>query len=198
MYGSTSLGGLGNDSQDEHTRGGLGTIFRISPDGALSTLVVFNGFNGSGPSALQRSSDGTLYGITSDSGATNTANRYEEYSWRPFKGAGTIFKISATGKFQTLVLFYGPNGLSPDSFIVGKDGNFYGTTASGGTQNLGTIFRLTPNGSFTTLYSFTESSGSWPCRTTLMQAADGNLYGTTTRRGENQCGSIFRLSLSSR
>jgi uncharacterized repeat protein (TIGR03803 family) len=61
---------------------------------------------------------------------------------------------------------------------------------------VGTIFKLTPNGTFTTLYSFSESGGTWPNRITLMQGIDGNFYGTTTRCGKNQCGSIFRLTIT--
>jgi uncharacterized repeat protein (TIGR03803 family) len=195
LYGTTSYGGLNNTNHLSPDEGGdgLGTVFKISSDGSLSTLHVFKGVDGTGPSAIRQALDGTLYGITVNDGATNTANPYEVYAWRPFTGAGTIFKISPTGKFTTLVLFYGANGKNPDSFILGNDGNFYGTTEGGGANNLGTIFKLTLDGKFTTLYSFTEGSGSWPNLTSLIKGEDGNLYGTTTRRGKNQCGSIFRL-----
>ncbi len=200
LYGTTSEGGLGwlrhNNLTNEFSDNGFGTVFRISKDGALSTLIAFNGYNGMFASAIAQSRDGSVYGITTAGGATNTANRYKQYEWQPFSGAGTIFKISPDGRFTTLVLFDGVNGKNPVSFILGNDGNFFGTTDGGGANNVGTIFRLTPNGKLTTLYSFTENGGTWPNHTTLIQGKDGNLYGTTTRCGKNQCGSIFRLTLS--
>ena len=198
FYGTTSFGGPDNTPPTEYTRDGFGTVFKLSADGALSTVVTFNGYNGKGCNAIQQSTDGALYGISPDGGATNTANRYEEDSWQPFSGSGTIFRISANGTFETLVLFRGPNGSNPVSLTLAKDGNLYGTTAGGGAHNFGTIFRLEPNGKFTTLYSFTEDSGSFPSYfSSLVQGADGNLYGTTSRRGRFKCGSIFRLVLTS-
>jgi uncharacterized repeat protein (TIGR03803 family) len=190
LYGTTSSGGLQYVvPTDNGAPDGSGTVFKITPDGAMSTLIVFNGCNGICPSSLIQNSDGSLYGITSFGGATNTANMNESYSWQPFSGAGTVFKITPRGKLSTLVVFNGTNGASPNSFILGKDGNFYGTTAS-------SIFKMTRSGKLTTLYLFTEGSGTWQTYSTLMQGADGNLYGTTSRRGKNQCGSIFRLSFT--
>lgn len=55
--------------------------------------------------------------------------------------------------------------------IEGSDGNFYGTTDSGGAHDLGTIFRLTPFGQFTVLYSFCSSCGYSP--NGIIQVADG-------------------------
>jgi uncharacterized repeat protein (TIGR03803 family) len=199
LYGTTSFGGFGwlvhNNLTNQFSEYGYGTLFKITPHGAFSTLAAFNGYNGQGPTAIRLSKDGSLYGITSNGGATNTANPDETYAWQPFSGSGTIFKITPKGEFKTLVLFNGVKGSNPDSFILGNDGNFYGTTSGGGANNLGTIFKLTPNGTFTTLYSFTEGSGSWPNGFRLMQGIDRNLYGTTKRSGQNQCGSIFRLTL---
>ena len=198
FYGTASFGGPDKTPPTEYTRGGFGTVFKLSADGALSTVATFNGYNGKGCNAFQQCADGTLYGISPDGGSTNTANPYEEYSWQPFSGSGTIFRISATGTVETLVLFRGPNGSNPASLTLGKNGNLYGTTAGGGAHNFGTIFRLEPNGKFTTLYSLTEDSGSFPSYfSSLVQGADGNLYGTTSRRGRFKCGSIFRLALTS-
>lgn len=196
LYGTTSSGGRStNNMLYAYDSGGFGTLFKISPERKLTTLHDFSGVDGTGPLDAQQTPGGDLYGITINDGATNTANPDEAYSWRPFVGSGTIFEITKQGYFKTLVLFYGKNGANPDSFILGRDGNFYGATIGGGAHNLGTIFKLTPNGKFTTLYSFTEGGGTWPNKISIMQGMDGNLYGTTTRCGKNQSGSIFCLTI---
>ena len=87
--------------------------------------------------------------------------------------------------------------------IQATDGNFYGTTYYNGASNGGTIFNITPNGTLTTLYSFacSESSckgGEFPSAA-LVQARDGDFYGTTSRGGAGACpqgcGTVFRLSV---
>ena len=72
-------------------------------------------------------------------------------------GAGTVFKIAPSGILTTVYSFTGGNdGAYPEAGLVqGSDGNFYGTTTSGGTNNAGTVFKISPNGALTTLYSFT-------------------------------------------
>ena len=169
LYGVTGDGGLAwlqrNNLTNEFCENGFGTVFKMTPDGKVATLTAFNGYNGMHPTAIAQAHDGTLFGITIRGGATNTASRYEEYEWSPFRGEGTVFKLAPNGRLTTLVLFYGGNGKNPESFILGNDGNFYGTTAAGGANNLGLVFKLTPTGKFTALYSFTEGSGTWPCRT---------------------------------
>jgi uncharacterized repeat protein (TIGR03803 family) len=90
-------------------------------------------------------------------------------------------------------------GRNPQSgMILANDGNFYGTTASGGEYGSGTIFRMTPAGELTTLVVFTGNGainkGRFPNR--LMQASDGNLYGTTRTGGSVDSGTIFRVTMS--
>ena len=199
IYGTTSQGGIDwlvrNNLTNQYCGDGFGTVFKISPRTGLTTIAAFNGENGLGPTNIRLTKDGNLYGITADGGATNAAPPDGTFSWRPFTGAGTVFKISPEDRLTTVVLFNGTNGQNPDSLILGNDDNFYGTTAHGGANSLGTIFKLTPNGKFTTLYSFAEGSGSWPNRFSVIQGLDGNLYGTTARSGKNGSGSIFRLTI---
>jgi uncharacterized repeat protein (TIGR03803 family) len=64
--------------------------------------------------------------------------------------------------------------------MLGLDSNFYGYSG-GGANNAGTIFQMTPAGALTTLYSFGGSDGA-PVGT-LIQAADGNIYGATAGGG---------------
>jgi uncharacterized repeat protein (TIGR03803 family) len=80
---------------------------------------------------------------------------------------------------------------------LGKDGNFYGTTAAGGVNQAGTVFMVTPAGKLTTLYSFCAENGcgdgAQPTPV-LVQGGHGSLYGTTARGGANGAGTIFRLT----
>jgi uncharacterized repeat protein (TIGR03803 family) len=58
---------------------------------------------------------------------------------------GTAFKITPTGNLTTLHSFSGSpsEGAGPVAGLVqGSDGNFYGTTALGGTHGVGTVFSL--------------------------------------------------------
>ena len=95
---------------------------------------------------------------------------------------------AATATLKTLHIFTGPDGNAPQAGLaLGTNGNFYGTTSYGGTNNncidgCGTIFEITPDGAFTSLHSFTNYDGSNP-RSGLVQASDGNLYGMTAGGG---------------
>jgi len=75
--------------------------------------------------------------------------------------------------------------------IQGADGNLYGT-GSGGTYGEGTVFKLTPDGGLTVLYNFSGPDGSAPSQ--LIQATDGNFYGTTSYGGVYGSGTVFRIT----
>ena len=108
----------------------------------------------------------------------------------------------------TLHSFDGTDGDLPfASLIQGMDGNFYGTTAQGGTSGAcyggcGTVFKITPGGTLTTLHSFDDTDGKTPAAP-LVQAINGVFYGTTIAGGANDncnyegdigCGTVFSLS----
>jgi len=172
LYGTTLEGGSYND----------GTVFRMTTQGGLTTLAAFNGLDGADPSAvLVQGADGNLYGTTEE-GGTN--------------GAGTIFKITPAGALTTLYTFTGLNdGAIPIAGLVqGVDGNFYGVTYLGGVDGFGTVFELTPSGAFTVLYSFTGGADGASPWGGLMQARDGNLYGTTTSGGTYGYGTVFQIA----
>ncbi len=80
--------------------------------------------------------------------------------------------------------FNGSDGMNPyrAALVQGIDGNFYGTTEMGGTDNYGVVFRMTPDGTVTVLHQFVGSDGTWPS-SGLIQDAAGNLYGTTRGGG---------------
>ncbi len=194
FYGMSSLGGANNG----------GTIFRVTPSGLLKTLYSFcalancaDGEYPSGTLALAR--DGNLYGTTEDGGAFGNA----------YKG-GTIFEITPDGALTTLYSFCSQinsqmnctDGENPyGGLIEAKDGNFYGTTAAGGTNPGagGTVFRITPQGTLTTIYNFCGtadcSDGSYAVGS-LMQATNGDFYGTTIGTGSSRSaeGTVFKVT----
>ena len=174
---------------------GSGTVFRMTPDGTVTTMYSFCSITGCLDGAqpagtLIQAADGNLYGTTAAGGTS---------------GNGTVFRISLTGTLSTLHSFDGTDGSDPMAGLVqARDGNFYGTTQNGGQDNCqpsgcGTIFRITPTGAFTLLYSFSGTDGANP-DAGLLQAADGNLYGSATSGGlgcqSANCGTLFAITTS--
>jgi uncharacterized repeat protein (TIGR03803 family) len=189
FYGTTSGGG---------TNGGHGTVFKISTNGALTSLYSFTGGkDGANPyGALVQGSDGNFYGTTT-SGGTNDV----EYG-----GDGTVFKIGTNGALTSLYSFtWGKDGAFPRAALVqGSDGNFYGTTEYGGTNGLGTVFKISTGGALTSLYSFTGGTDGADPQGGLVQGSDGDLYGTTLRGGNFiiltdhpfSFGTVFKITTS--
>jgi uncharacterized repeat protein (TIGR03803 family) len=161
FYGTTAYGGVSGD----------GTVFEVTTNGTLTTLVSFTGTNGSHPvAALVRGSDGNYYGTT-ENGGTNGNN-------------GTVFQMTPTGMLTTLVSFNGANGSYPVAALVeGANSNFYGTTMLGGADNGGTVFEMTYAGKLATLVSFDGANG-WVPVAAMVQGINGNLYGTTDSGGD--------------
>src|SRR6185503_9384474 len=88
-------------------------------------------------------------------------------------GFGTVYRMTPDGALTTLIQFSQANGAFPNAGLVqGNDGNFYGTTYSGGTANLGTVFKITTNGVLTTLVTCIASNGGHPSAS-LVQGTDG-------------------------
>jgi uncharacterized repeat protein (TIGR03803 family) len=172
-----------------------GTIFEITPGGKLTTLHTFHGTDGSSPNGtLVQAANGNFYGTTVQGGANCSV-----------VGCGTVFKMTPAGKLTTLYSFCSQTGCTDGVGPIGglvqaTDGNFYGTTSQGGVigscgnYGCGTIFRITPTGTLTTLHSFDGSDGATP-QAGLMQATNGNLYGTTTLGGASNNGTVFSLSV---
>jgi len=111
----------------------------------------------------------------------------------------TAVAISSPAQtLNTLHSFTGSDGSDPyASLLQASDGNFYGTTSAGGANNNGTVFQLTPSGTLTTLHSFNQfilDDGNQPYGW-LIEARDGNLYGTTAHGGVGRQGTIYRVTL---
>ncbi len=163
---------------------GFGTIFQLTPAGAVNTLVSFDDTDGSAPSpVLIRGSDGNFYG-TAESGGAN--------------GWGIVFKMSLSGAFSNLYSFTGgaDGGAPIPGLVQAADGNFYGTTYEQGADAYGTVFEITPSGTFTTRYAFTGGTDGGAPWGGLVQASDGNLYGTTQLGGTYGFGTVFQLAPS--
>ena len=108
--------------------------------------------------------------------------------------------VSVGGQLPMESTLYAFNaGASPQApLIQAKDGNFYGTTAFGGTHGGGSVFRITPQGAETQLYSFVPNSisdGNQPLAG-LLQASDGNFYGTAQSGGKYTEGVVFKITAS--
>jgi uncharacterized repeat protein (TIGR03803 family) len=184
FYGTTS--GLGGASD--------GTIFSVTPAGALTTLYTFCAKTGCSDgkqpyAGLILGSDGNFYGTTHEGGT---------------KHHGTVYTITPAGERTTLYNFCSlascADGWHPhDVLIQGANGNFYGTTKHGGANADGTIFEITPKGSLRVLHSFDSTDGAKPTDG-LILATDGNFYGTTGAGGDlscqppTGCGTIFRIT----
>jgi uncharacterized repeat protein (TIGR03803 family) len=105
----------------------------------------------------------------------------------------------------TLHVFDYKDGFVANGLTQALDGNFYGTTASGGfgcgqNNGCGTLFKMTPDGTFTTLLKFNGAAGAAPLAN-LRQTTDGNLYGTTYSGGSGcfvGCGTAFKISSAGR
>jgi uncharacterized repeat protein (TIGR03803 family) len=186
LYGTTQNGGTNNVAM-----GGLGTVFKITTTGILTTLVSFDFTNGANPWAqLTLANDGNFYGTADGGGIYNVM----------YGGYGTVFKITTNGTLTCLASFNGTNGAYPVAALVqGTDGYLYGTTQYGGTNDvatggLGTIFRITTNGSLTSLYSFTGGIDGFDPQAPLTFGTDGNLYGTTSEGGVGGNGTVFQFT----
>jgi uncharacterized repeat protein (TIGR03803 family) len=177
FYGTTAAGGEG-----------AGTVFAMTPQGTVTTLYKFCSTDscrdGSHPIAgLTQGTDENFYGTTSSGGAAN---------------AGTVFAVTTGGRLNRLHSFNTTDGADPHAELIqASDGNFYGTTELGGANGGGTVFQITPEGTLTTLHNFCTlancADGETPVAG-LVQATDGNLYGTTELGGANGSGTIFQIT----
>lgn len=180
----------------------------------LTTLANFNGTDGwQAEGALVQGADGSLYGTTYLGGYLHCNGT----------GCGTVYKFTPDGKLITLYVFCNntfpncPDGANPAGPTQATDGNFYGTTFLGGTgvgsadnvcrnesttHGCGTVFRITPAGKLATIYNFCSQpnciDGTYPTGG-LIQAANGEFYGTTTLGGAStnaqfSYGTVFEIT----
>ncbi len=193
FYGTTSNGGANGD----------GTVYKITPTGIETVLYSFGAspVDATAPfGSLIQASDGNFYGATLGGGAQGFCD---------IGPCGTVYKITPAGVETVLHSFaYGaspPDAYAPvGSLIQASDGNFYGMAGGGANLcnsnigrllNCGAVYTITPAGVETVLYSFgaSASDGYAPVGS-LIQASDGNFYGTTGNGGTNSFGTVFKIT----
>lgn len=159
-----------------------GTLYKFNLKNGISDLVTFKGGNSNAPiGTLIQANDSNLYGMTQTGGL----------------GQGTIFKCSTSGSFTTLVQFNNVNGDWPNGGVIQAiDGNLYGVTGGGGTTGQGIAFKCSTSGTISTLYNFGSSGIGVLPYGGLVQANDGNLYGTTNEGGALNKGTVYKFTLS--
>ena len=171
LYGTTHAGGA-SDS---------GTLFRVSPSGALTRLHDFADGGGQDPTELLLAADGNFYGTATAGGA---------------HGGGTVFRLGSDDSFATIHDFDGATeGAVPVAGLLQVGAFLYGATRYGGASGLGTIFRIDLAGNLTTLHDFDSADGAGPVAA-LILGSDGNLYGTTADGGAGDQGTVFFMDLS--
>jgi len=184
LYGTTAYGGKFSCPPN----GGCGTVFSLTEDGKITRDFSFNEIDGAYPfGGLIQTSNGAIFGTTSSGGLRGQG--------------GSIFEFTPSGKLVTIYNFCSQTGCADGdapsaSLLHARDGNFYGATCEGGAFDNGTIFKVSPSGVFTSLHSFNGlGDGSCPYGP-LMQATNGQIYGTTSGGGSTQYGTIFSLAAS--
>ncbi len=182
FYGTTSFGGPPAEPA------GNGTIFRVEPTGGITTLYVFPGGSGGAfPRPIVQGIDGALYG-TAYGGIEIQATQF----------GGFVFRFDPVSReMRRLHEFGGPDGRTPlGPLFQAGDGFFYGTSQRGGAANAGVVYKVDANGVFSLMHALAAgfpSEGSGP-KGGVVQASDGNFYGTTEYG--TYYGTIFRMDAS--
>src|ERR1043166_1239458 len=181
-FGGLTLGSDGNlygvtkGSRYGDPGAALGTLFRVTTNGDLTTLFDFRSTNWGNPASyLTLGSDGNLYGTTDGVIFSSTTN-------------GVVTKLKSLSHSNPADGY----ALSFCQLTETSNGWFYGTALYGGTTDGGTIFKVRTNGEFATLASSNGTNGTRPLSPIL--GPDQNLYGVTLGGGTSSNGTIFRMS----
>jgi len=181
LYGTTTLGG---------PAGSLGTLFKMTLDGELTTLnsfcvetcadVAFE------PFGMIQASNGNFYGTTQFGGLNS---------------GGTLFEMTPTGQFRVVYNFCSQANCTDGEYPVAppmqaNNGDFYGT-AGGGSTGGGVIYKLTAAGSYKVIYNFcSQANCADPGGSALVEDVGGNFYGTGGMSDAYRWGVIFKITPS--
>jgi uncharacterized repeat protein (TIGR03803 family) len=196
------------------------TIYRVTPGGVYTDLATIPDQGLAGD--LIQGSDGHLYGVTDKhfvrvtlEGAVSVLRVLPEFSGGVFRGglaegddgnfygltwlggefaAGIALRITPGGALTTLRSMTDDEATSNRSLMKASDGFFYGHIGGRGGDRLGRLFRMAPDGTTTVLHEFTGGAGGAYPSGGLVEASDGNLYGTTVLGGTHDRGTVYRLS----
>jgi uncharacterized repeat protein (TIGR03803 family) len=181
IYGVTYIGGT-------H---GLGTLFKMAPDGTETILRSFGkGRDGAFPRSQPAidESTGTIYGTTNGGGGSINCDG----------GCGTIWEYAAGGDYKVLHKFHFTDGSQPVGKLLRDTmGNLYGITTNGGANNEGEVFEYAASGKFKVLHTFAGTDGAYP-ECSLIQDRAGNMYGTTEGGGASNDGTVFEIQSNGR
>lgn len=173
-YGTTQFGGsIGS---------GYGTVFKITPAGTFTSLHSFN-----------NTTDG--YEPFAGLALANTGEFFGTTAGGPGADFGTVFKITSKGVYTLLHSFIDSDGWEPEGVLLqATSGKLFGTTVRGGAGGLGEVFTVTTGGTFDLLHSFASVAEGYEPTAGLIQASDGNFYGTTSNGGTFGEGNIFEMN----
>ena len=190
IYGTTLQGGAN----------GLGVVYKMTPQGAVTILHNFASGEATGPSSgailehggVIQGQDGNFYGTAPAGGST---------------GHGAVFKITSQGAYSEVHAFSGSDGTAPDYGLVrDAQGNLFGTTEVGGSGNCGVVYEIDVSGNFSVIYNFPAASYTFTLSTAyqasglgfsphsaLVIGPDGNLYGKASGQVYSQ-GAIYQIT----
>lgn len=174
FYGTTTSGGTS----------GEGIVYKIDTSGNELVLHNFpsNSVDGFYPEGeLVRDRSGALYGTTYYGGSNRD---------------GVVYKIDASGNESVIVTFNVANGSKPVGGLYLNSGVLFGTTMFGGSVGIGghgIAFKIKDGTTEVVLHNFGPPGGAYP-EATLVKAANGNLYGTTSGGGEHKKGVVFEIT----
>jgi hypothetical protein len=138
------------------------------------------------PNLSVQQPDGNLYGTE----ATDVGNN-------------VFVQMTLNGALTVLHSFSAQEGMPYVPPILASDGNFYGISGLGtinpANSTSAMVYRVTPQGNLTILATYPDGRQHYSPGTfheTLLQAANGKLYGTAGLGGSQRAGAIFEISLS--
>lgn len=190
LFGTTLQGGANN----------MGAAIELlpppAPGGRWKEQVIYSfggvSKDGLNPNQGLLQANHNLFGVTSAGGANNRGTVFQLTPGPDPKGPWletTLYSFAAGG-----------DAAFPSSeLVIDKNGNLYGTTTLGGTNNMGAVYEVSPPTSpgapwtEAVIFSFNGTDGTLPSGRLLLDAS-GNLFGTTDGGGAGAEGTVFQLT----